>query len=473
MRKLALFVVCLIGAMTAYAQPTILQAEYFIGADPGEGQATSIAMASPDDSVSLAWNISTDGLVPNLYRAMVRVRDANGRWSMPTSLFLIISPESHVPQLVTQFEWSLDNGPFSVVDVTDASAVNIEQIISTVGLLKGLLHHLDVRVTDGAGRTGESTVSFLAITPENEIPGLVTQFEYTVDNQAPVVVDIEDASSQTLTQIIATEGLTVGNLHTVNFRVTDNLGRISQFTRTYLPILPDAHVADSVVAYEYWIDSNTPTMIDALDAPVISISELIGTAPLAIGLHFVNVRTLDNRGRIGREHRVAFVVTSPYLNSLPRTIVAAEVFIAPDPGIGNGVAIPFPVDGSWDESEEGLSIVMTDFPFGYNLIGIRTQDNLGRWSEPEYDSLLVGPTLVVTPSGNDIILNWQFPDGIDQYYIQRATTTGGPYTVIDSTTARTYTHTGIISTQANGFYTVTFRDDSIHVESPPGTPVRQ
>ena len=103
-------------------------------------------------------------------------------------------------------------------------------------------------------------------------------------------------------------------------------------------------------------------------------------------------------------------------------------------------------------------------------MGYRGRDNTGRWSSNVIDSVLVGPILVVSSAGNDVILNWQFPDGIDQYYIQRAANTAGPFTTIDSTTARTYTDAGIIATQAQGYYTVTFRDDSIAVQLPPGTP---
>ncbi|MBK6911748.1 MAG: hypothetical protein IPK53_01835 [bacterium] len=468
-----LLILGLVVASAAFAQPTITNAEYYIGADPGPGLATAITVAAPSAAVPLAWTIPTGSLTPNLYRVFVRVRTNLGLWGPVTNSYLIVSAASQVPLLVTQFEWSVDDGSYTIVDVTDASTVNLNQLLSTVALAPGVLHRVNLRVTDNTGRTGPTTLAYLAISAPNHVTRLVTQFEYAVDGDAFTPVDIADVNPANLAQVISTVSLTPGILHSVKFRITDDLGRVSVITNQYLPIAGPTFVTRSVASFEYWVDSNPPTVVDNVDAPIINISELIASNSIPVGLHLLNIRPTDNTGRVGPVHNGAFIVMSPFQNSLPRTIVAAEVFVGNDPGIGNGVNVPLPTDGTWDEGNEPFAQVFTGFDVGYYRIGYRTQDNLGRWSGVAYDSLLVGPLLTVISSGNDVILNWEFPDGIDEYYIQRAANTAGPFTTIDSTTARTYTDTGIITTQAQGYYTVTFRDDSISVQSPPGTPARQ
>ena len=223
----SLLVLCLLVAAAAYAQPTITQAEYFIGADPGEGFGTAITVSSADDSVNLAWTIATGSLSPNTYRVMVRVRTNAGLWGRPTPQFLVISPGNQVARLVTQYEWSVDNGSYTLVDVADASAVNINQAISTVSLAPGVLHRVNIRTTDNVGRTGQATDQFLAIAGAALIPRLVTSYDYAVDNATPTVVDVADTAQVNLAQVIATGSLAAGQLHRVKFRVTDDLGRVS------------------------------------------------------------------------------------------------------------------------------------------------------------------------------------------------------------------------------------------------------
>lgn len=470
MRRI-LLILGLVVASAAFAQPTITNAEYYIGADPGQGLASAITVPTPGAAVNLAWTIPTGNLTPNLYRVFVRVRTNLGLWGPVTNSYLIISAASQTPLLVTQFEWSVDGGAYTPVDVADASTVNLNQLLSTVALAPGVLHKVNLRVTDNTGRTGPTNLAYLAITAPNHVTRLVTQFEYAVDGGGFTAVDIADASSANLAQIIATGALAPGVLHSVKFRVTDDLGRVSVITNQYLPIAGATFFTNNVTSFDYWVDSNPPTTIDNADAPIINISELVSTSGMPVGLHSLNIRTTDNTGRTGLVHNGAFIVMSPFQNSVPRTIAAAEVFVGNDPGVGNGVNIPLPVDGVWEESNEPFAHVYTGFDVGYYRIGYRTQDNLGRWSGVEYDSLLVGPLLTVLPSGNNIILNWEFPDGIDKYYVYRSPNTAGPFAVIDSTTARTYTDLGITTTLDKGFYYVTFRDDSISLQQPGGTPI--
>ena len=460
MRRFLLVLGVLVAA-AAYSQPTITQAEYFIGADPGEGFGAPITVSSPDDSVILAWSIATGSLTPNIYRVMVRVRTDASLWSRPTAQYLVIAPGNQVAQLVTQYEWSVDNGLYTPVDVADEGAISINELLSTASLAPGLLHRVFIRISDNAGHTGQPTAAYLAIAPGNQAPRLVTQYEFSVDGDTPTVVDVVDGASVNLAQVIPTGSLAPGTLHRVNFRVTDDLGRVGQFTNQYLAIAPVAFDTNNVTTYEFWVDNDAPTLVDNVDAPLINISELIATGSLPVGLHYLNVRTSDSQGRTGVAHRVAFIVMSPFQASLPRTISAAEFWVNVDPGVGNGIAIPLPDDGAWDESKEVADTVLTTIPIGLHRIGFRFQDNTGRWSATEYDSLLVGPVLVIHRAApNNIVLDWQYGAPVDQFKIYRAATSNGTFALIDSTTANTYTDVGITGAFDKRFYRVTFETSS-------------
>ncbi|MBM3324248.1 MAG: hypothetical protein FJY66_01120 [Calditrichaeota bacterium] len=145
-----------------------------------------------------------------------------------------------------------------------------------------------------------------------------------------------------------------------------------------------------------------------------------------------------------------------------------------DPGPGNGIAIPLPQDSLWDEGEETVQTVISGVPIGLHQVGIRFRDDLGRWSMPILDSLIVGPVVTIRSSGTDVILDWLSGPGVDQFYIYRATIPQGPFAVIDSTASQTYTDVGITTIQTKMFYQVTFSTEGLSsFRLPEGAPVRE
>jgi len=478
MKKILLIALLALSSLAFAQRAVVTQCEWFTGADPGVGSATPISIGTPDPSEALAFTVATGSLnAGDLVRAKVRCRMDSVRsgalnvWGAVTEAFVLLSPATGTARLVTSMSYQWNNGAFTNIDVADAATTPLNEIVATAGLPDGL-NKLRIKATDDLGRTGLVVDGFAVISNTAGYSNrLVTQFEYRVDGGTFTVADVADGGIVNLNQVVATTGLSNG-VHHLQVRTTDDLGRVGAVHDGFFVVSNTAGFGPRLVtSMEYRIDGGTYTSFDYPDNGLINFSEIIATNALSIGLHQIDMRSVDDLGRVGQPHRAFLIVSSPFVGGVAHHVVAAEVFVGTDPGVGNGIDIPLPQDGVFDEGTEDFLQVYTNFPVGYYRVGFRIQTEDGRWSQADFDSLLVGPILVVSSAGNDIVLNWQFPDGIDQYYIQRATTTGGPYTVIDSTTARTYTHTGIISTQASGFYAVTFRDDSIHIESPPGTPV--
>lgn len=477
--KRILLIALLAMCSFAFAQTAVVtECEWFTGADPGVGNGNDIAIGTPDPSEALAFSIATGSFTAgDLIRAKVRCRIDSLRsgainiWGPATDAYLVVSPATGVARLVTTMSYQWNNGGFLNVDVVDAGITSFAQGLSTAGLPDGL-NRLRIRANDDLGRPGVVVDGFVVISNTTGFANrLVTQMEYRFDGGVYNPVDVADGGIVNLNEIVATTGLTDG-LHRLQVRSTDDLGRVGQVHDGYLVISNVAGNSHRLVTQmEYRIDGGAFVPFDYPDNGLINFSEIISTYALAIGLHQVDMRSLDDLGRTGQVHRAFLIVSSPFVGGVEHEIVAAEVFVGSDPGPGNGIDIPLPQDGTFDEGTEDFLQVYTDFPVGYYRVGFRTQDDLGRWSQPEFDSLLVGPILVISALGNDAILNWTFPDGIDQYYVYRAANTGGPFAVIDSTVARTYIDPGIFSVQDKGFYYVTFRDDSISIQQPGGTPV--
>ena len=172
------------------------------------------------------------------------------------------------------------------------------------------------------------------------------------------------------------------------------------------------------------------------------------------------MRSSDDQSRTGQISRALFIVTSPIVQGQARSLIAAEFFVNADPGPGNGIAIPLPVDGAWDEGIEDADTVITGLPVGLHRVGFHFRDDLGRWSSTVWDSIIVGPILVVHPSGTNLVLDWQSGSGVSQFKIYRAPTSTGTYALIDSTTSNTYTDAGILSAQLKEFYQVRFETNS-------------
>ncbi|MBI5060524.1 hypothetical protein HZB60_12180 [candidate division KSB1 bacterium] len=481
-----LLIALLLSLSSVFAQSAVVtQCEWFTGVDPGLGNGTAIALGTPEAQESLAFSVATGSFTAGqLTRVKIRCKADSVRgpdsltagrtniWGIATDGLLLLSPASGVARLVTSMSYQVDNGSFTNVDVADAGIANFADIVSTVGLTDGL-HRVRIRATDDLSRTGVVTDGYLVVSNTAAFATrLVTQLEYRFDSGAFTPVDVVDGAIVNLNEIIATAGLTNG-LHRLQVRSTDDLGRVGPVHDGYLVISNTAGSGPRLVTQmEYRIDGGAFVPVDNADAGIVNFNELFATNALAIGLHNFDLRSLDDLGRIGPVHRAYLIVSSPFAGGGERYLTAAEYFINVDPGPGNGVPIPLPGDGTWDEGIEDEAVLLTGLPVGLHLFGLRTRDDLGRWSVAGTDSIIVGPVLTIRPVAGNIVLDWRVDPGATQYKIYRAPTFGGSYALIDSTTAQTYTDATIVPSPAQRYYHVTFEAGAFSTyRLPAATPV--
>jgi len=393
-------------------------------------------------------------------------------------LILLVCLCAAYAQTITQAEWFVGTDPGQglanpITVGTPDDSVNLVFTVPTGSLSPGL-YRVFLRCRSNSGVWGAPSPRLLTIVPGSGVARLVTAVEYWFDSGTPTFLDVTDGDSIAFDQMLSTASLNPG-LHKFFLRCRDDLGRWGAPHVALLVVFgttpPETRL---ITAVEYWVDNNPPTLVDVSDSAQVNISEFIGTSSLAVGLHYVYMRCRDDLGRWGAAERRPLIVTSPFVTSEPRELTAAEFFVNVDPGPGNGVSIPLPQDGTWDEGEETAETVITGLPIGLHQVGIRFRDDLGRWSQPVLDSLIVGPVVTIRKLGNDVILDWLSGPGVDQFYIYRAAVPTGPFAVIDSTAAQTYTDVGIIATQAKLFYRVTFSAGAFSsFRLPEATPAKE
>ena len=368
---------------------------------------------------------------------------------------------------ISQCEWFFDNDPGpgngnAVTVGSPGSQVNVNFVVATGALSPGI-YRVNVRFrTDTTQRWSEPSPAYLVIAPGLPGPALLcTQFEWAIDNDTPTLMDVTDGQTISLNQIVATTNLAPG-VHRFRVRTADTSGRTGQFTDNYFVVVtnPPA-VAHNVTQLDYWFDGDTATVMSVTPAPSVNFNHIFASAGLSIGLHTFYMRAHDETGRVSAATSSILIVSSPFSAPITHIITGAEYWVNVDPGPGNGVTIPLPDDGAWDEPQEDVSTVLTGLPLGLYLVGFRTRDETGRWSASTADSLLVGPVLVISSSGNDVVLNWQSGGGVSQYKIYRAPSVNGTFAAIDSTAAQTYTDVGALSAAATRYYRVTFQTTTL------------
>lgn len=64
------------------AAPNLVEAEYFLDADPGIGSGTKISLPATTDASSVTVLVDVVGLPAGVHRLYIRSKDASGRWSL-------------------------------------------------------------------------------------------------------------------------------------------------------------------------------------------------------------------------------------------------------------------------------------------------------------------------------------------------------------------------------------------------------
>jgi hypothetical protein len=143
--------------VTASPVAQIKAAEYFVDADPGQGNGTPVAFASAD-SVTINKIITLTGINPGFHNLFVRTQNTAGVWSLYEGRNLYVAAPLTPPKPAAKIvaaEYFFDKDPgvghgSAVAGLTAADSINMN-ISVALGALSNGAHKAFVRVKDSVG----------------------------------------------------------------------------------------------------------------------------------------------------------------------------------------------------------------------------------------------------------------------------------------------------------------------------------
>jgi hypothetical protein len=192
----------------------------------------------------------------------------------------------------------------------------------------------------------------------------------------------------------------------------------------------------------------------------VVLDEGVDLSIVASGLHTLNLRVRDDSGRWSQREARPFIKHESIDPGGGQLLAAAEYFINHDPGPGLGVPIPLPEDGAWDHTQETVAASVNGVPVGRHWLGLRFRDSWGAWSSTVADSFLVGPLLAIQAATLPASLTWEGDLEGDVVHVYRASSIGGPWTLVHSTSDAGWIDPENPAAPAQRWYRVTQEDDA-------------
>ncbi|MBA2251052.1 MAG: T9SS type A sorting domain-containing protein [Chitinophagaceae bacterium] len=245
---------------------TVQKVEYFIDTDPGIGSAINIPITPATQVSGISFNPNIGALSNGFHVLFIRSLDANGKWS------------------ITNYQYFYKQN-------------NVGATVSTVSKME---YFID---TDpGAGNAQPITIS-----PATNISGL--SFNADISSVA-------------------------AGFHVIFIRSLDANGKWSITNYAYFfKAGPQTATAVNIIKIEYYIDTD-PGYFNAQDIPVTAAPDIANKSfaanitGLSVGLHYLNVRSLDSRNKWSLNAFDTFRIASTLpLRLLNFSAAAANTFV--------------------------------------------------------------------------------------------------------------------------------------------------
>ena len=131
----------------------IASAEYFIDADPGVGNGSSLSVSG--NMINQNFNIPTSGLSNGVHQLYIRVINENGTWSFYDQNIFFVTPNNSNSALITAAEYFFDIDPglgnATSIDFDDLETIDEDLEIQTPSDLSDGDHYLYIRVQNTNG----------------------------------------------------------------------------------------------------------------------------------------------------------------------------------------------------------------------------------------------------------------------------------------------------------------------------------
>ncbi len=287
--------------------------EYFIDTDPGIGNAITINVTAASQVSGIAFNPNIAALTNGFHVLYIRSLDQDGKWSITNyQYFYKQSNVTPTVSKVQKLEYFIDNDPgfgkATTITVTPAVQVSGIPFNPNIGALANGFHVLFIRSLDQNGKW--SITNYQYFYKQNNIPDQVstlTKLEYFIDTDPGAgkgaAVNFSPATNVSgLSFNAGVAGIAPG-FHVIFIRSRDANGKWSITNYAYFyKAGPQANADANIVKIEYFIDTD-PGYFSAVNLPVTPAPDIANKAfsanitGLLPGLHYLNVRSLDSRGK--------------------------------------------------------------------------------------------------------------------------------------------------------------------------------
>jgi hypothetical protein len=148
-------IILLLLASIAQAQPNIIKMEYWIGTDPGFGEAIDIPISNQQPDISFIQSV-VPNLNPGINYVGYRSQDANNVWSHTNFLTLFAINNTNIDITEVEYFWDVDSGFNTHADtvyLNPVADISDGLLYVNVPLNLGMgTHTLFVRSKDSQGR---------------------------------------------------------------------------------------------------------------------------------------------------------------------------------------------------------------------------------------------------------------------------------------------------------------------------------
>jgi gliding motility-associated-like protein len=221
----------------------IAAAEYFIDADPGNGNGTAIPTTS-GTNVNFVLSVPTTSLSSGFHFLAIRTKDLSGKWGVFEARgFYITTSTTNVPN-ITSAEYFFDadpgNGNGISIPITSGATSNFTATIPVTGLTPGF-HFLAIRTKDGDGKWGIFESRGFYVSPTSANSADIVAAEYFIDTDPGEdngIAAIVSPTGPTINQIFSLAiNSTPSGAHQLGFRVKDAKGVWSEVQREPFTVL--------------------------------------------------------------------------------------------------------------------------------------------------------------------------------------------------------------------------------------------
>jgi len=476
--------------ISSYAKH-LVTAEYFIDADPGEGNGIPISGTYGDTTVTVSLTgISTTGISYGTHIIFTRFQDSEGNWGQTGAALLNISDPDLNPKTLTTAEYYIDTDPgegngIPISGTYGDTTVTVSITgISTTGISYGT-HIIFTRFQDSEGNWGQTGASLLNISDPDLNPKTLTTAEYFIDtdpgegNGTVLSGAFGSSTVNAFISGISTDNLSFGT-HTVYIRFQDSDGQWGTLISKLLNIsslYPENYLIES----EYYIDADPgigngiPLLPQdgSFNSPTeIAYLEDIDSSPLSIGNHILYVRFQDvlYQWSVDKPDTFEVIYSGPlpptnlsttgtlssidliWNHSLGSTPTGYCIYRGTDPDIVTRIdSVLYPDLTYSDYSVPNYGI------YYYRISGFDAQNFEGPMClavSGTLDRILPVDSLNISISGSNIVLNWPHvthtvngnPVTIDYYKVYGSEE--GPYgsfSFINGTGTNSLTHWGVLN----------------------------